>query len=147
MRRSVSSFQIEPARLSPNSWAMAMATLGLVLPLAWLATSTPSPAEIRRECQAVAGIASALAVRSVDPVIGDPATGQSCEAELIEAGVAVVRVGGRVSFSRPKLIDADTAVVDVSVFCGDLCGEGRRVVARRSEGRWKVHGATVTWIS
>jgi hypothetical protein len=58
------------------------------------------------------------------------------------------RSGGYYSVSRPGFSrDGQTAVVELGLACGSLCGHGEHVLLERRGGRWQVARRARTWIN
>lgn len=56
---------------------------------------------------------------------------------------------GSVCFIRMPLFSRDfkTAIVDIGIHCGTLCGEGGRYVYKKKEGKWVLIATINEWVS
>jgi hypothetical protein len=58
------------------------------------------------------------------------------------------RAAGYWDFSRPGYNPSeDEAVLYVGHYCGGLCGTGHLYLLRKSDGKWRVVGRSMLWIS
>lgn len=110
----------------------------------------PSGPEVARECRFVAEVARDLGVGSVIPKLKDDQL--DCGAQFAAAGVPLAPPPGRLgvmgtSFSRPRFIGTDRAVLGMDLNCGPLCGHGTELYLRRGSRGWVVTGQLPTWIS